>query len=327
MRHFVVTMFVQPKFRAEKPPQLAWRDRARVGMSSYGGIMDEGPSVNSNDREERIHARSVRIQARIDAMNNDAEDPKVVERKRKERERREFVKGKGQIMESNHRLDRIKTAGIEHVTSVRVNSDDRENRRRIAEEELRQERRHKLLTEAENSAKRNAAIAMKWNAVIAKEIPQDLLAEMNLQKEACERVIAAKDRLRAEFQNELKAKDEEYVKALKRQADDIDQLLKRMSIQFIELRRNYEDELEEIETTFSHERDELLSGNKNEMDKLNDKRREMEQRYMEKRQERAEVGLPHPPPGGRCICLRRFFGGQSRGSPGACRSYREWIKT
>ena len=84
-------------------------------MASY---LDEGPSVNSSDREERINARRQRIQARIDAMNTDAEDPKVVERKKRERERREFVKGKSQIMESNHRLDRIKTAGIEHANTA-----------------------------------------------------------------------------------------------------------------------------------------------------------------------------------------------------------------
>ena len=45
-------------------------------MASY---MDEGPSVNSSDREERINARRQRIQARIDAMSTGAEDPKVVD--------------------------------------------------------------------------------------------------------------------------------------------------------------------------------------------------------------------------------------------------------
>ena len=254
-------------------------------MASY---MEEGPSVNSSVREERIRARRERIQQRIDAMSAEGEDPKAMAKRKAERERREFVKGKSQIMESNHRLDRIKTAGIEHVTSIRVQSDDRENKRRIAEEGRRQERRHELLTEAENSAKRNAAIAMKWNAVIAKEIPQELLAEMNLQKEACDRVIAAKDTLRNAFLNELKQKDDEYVKALKKQAEDIDKLLQRMGIQFMELRKAYEDELEEIETAFSHEREELRANNREEIDLLLDKRSRMEQTFMEKRQQRAD---------------------------------------
>lgn len=250
--------------------------------------MEDGPSVNSSDREERIEARRARIRARIDAMNAEGEDPKALARKRADRERKEFVKGKQQIMESNHRLDRLKTAGIEHVTSVRVNADNRENRRRIAEEERRQERRHKLLTEAENSAKRNAAIAMKWNAVIAKEIPQELLAEMTAQREACKRVIDSKEKLRKEFLHELKFKDDEYVKALKTQSEDIHELLHRMSIQFIELRQKYEEELEEIETTFSHEREELRAANTAEIDALNEKRQRNERDYMEKLQERAE---------------------------------------
>ena len=254
-------------------------------MASY---LDEGPSINSSVKEERIQARRARIQARIDAQNAEGEDPKAVAKRKAEKERREFVKGKSQIMESNHRLDRIKTAGIEHVTSIRVQSDDRENRRRIAEEGRRQERRHELLTEAENSAKRNAAIAMKWNSVIAKEIPQELLAEMNLQKEACDRVIAAKDKLRNAFLNELKQKDDEYVKALRKQAEDIDKLLQRMGIQFMELRKAYEDELEEIETTFSHEREELRNLNRDEVSALMDKRSKMESAFVDKRQQRAD---------------------------------------
>ena len=38
------------------------------------------------------------------------------------------------------------------------------------------------------------------------------------------------------FKDELKSKDEEYVKALKRQAEDIDELLDRMSKQYLTLR-------------------------------------------------------------------------------------------
>ena len=85
------------------------------------------------------------------------------------------------------------------------------------------------------------------------------------------------------FLNELKQKDDEYVKALKKQAEDIDKLLQRMGIQFMELRKAYEDELEEIETAFSHEREELRANNREEIDLLLDKRSRMEQTFMEKR--------------------------------------------
>jgi dynein regulatory complex protein 1 len=50
--------------------------------------------------------------------------------------------------------------------------------------------------------------------------------------------------------NELKAKDDEYVKALKRQAEDIENLLTWMGAQFHELQDAFEEELKEIEQSF-----------------------------------------------------------------------------
>ena len=104
------------------------------------------------------------------------------------------------------------------VTTVRAASDERENIRRINEEERRRVRRqvhdhpfhspHLLLppryhlssmliplflfqnldTEARVSAKRNAAVAMRWSSILEKDIPEEILAEMMLQKEECDRI-------------------------------------------------------------------------------------------------------------------------------------------
>ena len=82
---------------------------------------------------------------------------------------------------------------------MRIIGDSRENERRINEEVNRQGRRQKLLYEAESSARQNAAVAMKWSALFDKEIPQELLAEIELQRDACERIIQSKDRLIKEF--------------------------------------------------------------------------------------------------------------------------------
>ena len=81
--------------------------------------------------------------------------------KKKETDRREVLKGKSQIQESGRKLRHLLEIGDEHVTKVRVEGDDRENQRRINEEARRLDRRQKLLFEAESSARRNAAIAMK----------------------------------------------------------------------------------------------------------------------------------------------------------------------
>ena len=149
-------------------------------------------------------------------------------------------------------------------------------------------RRQKLLYEAESSARQNAAVAMKWSALFDKEIPQELLAEIELQRDTCERIIQSKDRLIKEFKTELKAKDDEYVKSLKKQNDDIELLLERMTRQFTSLRKTFDDELEEIETSFMQERAELMHSNQQELLALMQKRLDKEEQYMEARKRRVE---------------------------------------
>ena len=120
---------------------------------------------------------------------------------------------------------------------------------RIEEEARRQELRGKLLAEAEHSARHNATVAMRWADLFSIEVPQELYEQIEKQREACTRITDSKDRLIKEINNELKAKDDEYVKALKKQAEDIDQLLKFMGHQFRELQVAFAEELEEIEPT------------------------------------------------------------------------------
>ncbi len=45
--------------------------------------------------------------------------------------------------------------------------------------------------------------------------------EINAQKAACAAIMESKNRVIKEFQAQLKAKDEEYVKSLKKQAEDV----------------------------------------------------------------------------------------------------------
>jgi dynein regulatory complex protein 1 len=91
----------------------------------------------------------------------------------KEKKREEISKGKQQIIESNRRLLRLKAKSDADVTSVSVSGDDRENQRRIADEQRRQELRSKLLSEAESSARQNAAVAMRWADLFSIEVSQN----------------------------------------------------------------------------------------------------------------------------------------------------------
>ena len=180
------------------------------------------------------------------------------------------------------------TTGNAEVTKVRIVGDSRENDRRISEEVNRQGRRQKLLYEAESSARQNAAVAMKWSALFDKEIPQELLQEIEMQRDTCDRIIQSKDRLIKEFKTELKAKDDEYVKSLKKQAEDIDLLLERMGRQYGMLRKAFEDELDDVETAFMQERHELMTANGTELTSLMERRKEQEEQYMEARRGRVE---------------------------------------
>jgi dynein regulatory complex protein 1 len=56
------------------------------------------------------------------------------------------------------------------------------------------------------------------------------------------------------FLEQLKIKDEEYVKSLKRQNDDVDELIQAMRKQFKDMREDYIDQLNNIEKAFYDER-------------------------------------------------------------------------
>ena len=92
-----------------------------------------------------------------------------------------------QTAESRRSVRRIRAAGDEDVTETRVQGDLRESQRRVEEELKRQDLRSKLLAEAEYSARRNAAVAMRWADLFATEVPGELDEQIQAQRANCER--------------------------------------------------------------------------------------------------------------------------------------------
>lgn len=246
--------------------------------------MDGEFNTNLPSKEERIKVRQRRIEARNASKNDEARNGRGNE----VLENAIRSKGQQQVADSLAHLDKKKMRGIEGVTNVRVAADWRESQRRDEEEKQRQERLHRLQEEAVRSGKQNAAVELRWSELLDQNMPQELHDEIESQKAACAEIIASKDTLIREFQLQLKAKDEEYVKSLKQQAQDIEDLLQRMRLEFKELQQEYELELEAIEDAFLTERDELLSANRAEIEGLFEKRREMELLYMDRKREREE---------------------------------------
>lgn len=250
------------------------------------GKQHADPVAEATERDARIAARRQRIEVR-----NASKDDESRKKKAQVAEQRKLGRGQQQVADSLNQLDRRKVAGIRHVTNVRVEADDAENRRRIEEEERRHKRVERLQQEALESGAKNAAVEMRWADLFEYSMPQELHRELEAQNRACNEILASKDAVIREFQKQLKSKDEEYVTALKTQAEDVERLLDRMSQQYREMQDEYEMELEQMEDAFLKERDELIATNKLEIDSLFERRREMEMVYMEAKQTRDEQYL------------------------------------
>ncbi|GBG27956.1 Dynein regulatory complex protein 1 [Hondaea fermentalgiana] len=242
---------------------------------------ENAASTNSANQDDRIRARRLRIEKR-----NATRSEKGTAKAHIDPEEEQTGKRKKQVAECLKRIDVKKEQSLREITSVRVEADFTESKRRVQEEEKRQLRLHNLQGEALTSGKKNASVEMRWAELMEHNMPLELAKEMAKQRKACEEIIHSKNRLIAEFQRELKIKDEEYVKALKQQGCDIEELLARMASQYKELRAQYEEELKNIEDAFLQERKELIETNRGEIDALFEKRREMEMNYMDARQER-----------------------------------------
>lgn len=233
------------------------------------------------DKEERKKQRRNRIESR----NNEDDDEDTGLGVRDEYGTKS---GAQQVADSFIHLDRRKESGLRDVTKVRVEIDEVESKRRIGDESLRRERLTKLQKEAFSSAKANAAIEMKWAELLEKEIPQELHHEIKNQMDACQSVIQSKDDIIAEFQKQLRSKDEDYVKNLRQQAEDVEQLIQRVRSEFSELSHEYDKELEAIEDTFLDEREKLISEQCAEIEALFEKRKSNEIMYRDSKQKREE---------------------------------------
>lgn len=169
--------------------------------------------------------------------------------------------------------------GTKLVTNVKVESDMEENKRRLKYDVKKEEIQQKLKSEAIVSSKKNAAIQMKWPSLYDKKTHQELMDKLLEQQEMCLKVIESKQALIKELGQELKQRDEEYVKALKKQTKDLDTLIERMNAQVKELIDLYTLELSRIETSFEKERKELIKRNLEEFQAIAEERSKKEENY------------------------------------------------
>lgn len=112
---------------------------------------EHGPNIESENREERIEARRVRIKKKKELSQKKLlgiTTPVETDKKK------ELGKGRHQIQDSRSRLLKLERDGLELVTNVRVAGDAREHYRRTEEEEAIRLRKERLDQEAKSAAEK-----------------------------------------------------------------------------------------------------------------------------------------------------------------------------
>ncbi|XP_029634822.1 dynein regulatory complex protein 1 [Octopus sinensis] len=253
------------------------------GMDKHSSEMPPviEPDVNSDDPEERILARRLRIERTIErTKKGDEVEPPPTDVKE------EMSKGVQQIEMSRQRLKKLECDGSQLVTNIRTAGDSRESQRRIQYEESSRLRKERMEHEAKTSAERFEEINKKWEITMQKDVPHSLFEALEEQKKACDVLLDEKNKLINDFQLELKKVDDNYVKDLKKQADDIDLMVERMEEQIKVQRKAFRDELDEIERVYLREREEIMKLHRQRWDKKMKKRRGKELEYLEISQKR-----------------------------------------
>lgn len=130
------------------------------------------------------------------------------------------------------------------ITKIRSHTDSLENQRRIEEEVAKKERSNRIQTEVITSHKKNVEIDWTWQELEEKEDCEELAKDIEVQKEACKAIVKQKEELIKSFMEQLRVKDDEYMKSLKKQNDDIEDLIKSMRKQYVDMRTDYSEQLD-----------------------------------------------------------------------------------
>ncbi|KAA0194493.1 Coiled coil domain containing protein [Fasciolopsis buskii] len=244
-------------------------------------VEQSGPSVNSNDIDQRISARRIRIQNRIEMR-------KPEEASKQKEEAKEIPLSEKQIDLSSKHISKLVRDGDAFISNIRVACDARENLRRIEEDELNQHRTERLEWDANVGMETFNKITSEWENMRASDIPQntrDLLAD---QKLACADLIEEKNKLINELNLEIKAKDDHFVRELGKRREDIELLSQRMESQIQAMQRTYREELAAIEAALIAQKDKLVTEQNTEWEMLMHEIKQKQINHLDQHQKRVE---------------------------------------
>ncbi|KAF4088154.1 hypothetical protein AMELA_G00079870 [Ameiurus melas] len=234
---------------------------------------EPGPCVEAENAEDKIKARRNLITAQVQA------------KKQRElgddfQERVEDLPSQRQMEESERYMKKLKADSTELVMNILVEADARESKRRDKLREANRQRLEKLENEAKSSTEKFSEIMNKWTEAKTKANHQELGDNLRKQQELCWEIIEDKNKLINELQQELKERDNRFVKDRKREVIEVDLLIERMQEQISRLKENYRKQLDLIQTSLCDERRDLLTASKNKWEHKRKERRDKELDYL-----------------------------------------------
>ncbi|CAF1009300.1 unnamed protein product [Rotaria sordida] len=257
-----------------------------INQKSKGDDDNQGPSLTSQNRDERVLARRIRVEQRI------------AQKKRKtlgiispveDEHKDEASLAKDQTEQSRQRLVKLEEDGLEFVTNIRVGQDLLEHQHRLEEEEATRKRNERLEQDTKSSKEKFDEIIRNWESARTKELPRELHELLMAQKHACGTMLEEKNKLIGELEKELKNKDDYYVKMLRKFDENVKLLVERMNEQVKSRRMYYARELHAIEEAFIKERQELLDKYNREWTEKLEERRFKEEQFVVSRFERHDT--------------------------------------
>ncbi|KAL5106574.1 Dynein regulatory complex protein 1 [Taenia crassiceps] len=248
---------------------------------------DKGPSVNSEDLEERIAAREHRIAERMASLRPDYFDEKASADEAVVPAASNPL-ANAQVALSAQRIVNLCRNGNAFITNLKVACDARENLRRVEEEELDYVRQAKLDAEQKAAAKLFEDVEEKWEEIKTTKGAHELHDIFEELKTNCAKIIDEKNKLIYDIHLELKAKDDHFVKELRKRTEDVDIMVERMESQMKSMQRAYDFELKEIEKAFLQDREDLLKEQTTDWEDFMVELRKKQENYLEERKNRIE---------------------------------------
>ncbi|XP_005062178.1 PREDICTED: dynein regulatory complex protein 1 [Ficedula albicollis] len=191
------------------------------------------------------------------------------------------------IEETGKVLAKLLFHGTQLLTNVQVEADLRESRRREKEGEEKRKRLERLEAEAKQGSEKLEEINSKWALAGDLKVPQELWELLEQQRDQCERLLAEKNQLIQELQQELEAKDLQYEQALEQQGQEIRVLLERMEEQTRSMLRTYRHHVRQTEKTFEEERREMLASNRKRWNEAIQAHNEQELQFLRDKMDKA----------------------------------------